>query len=176
MVDFFLNANGDIDFIESNKKTDALHFNFLTAKSNVLNFNFYSENYDSSFSYLPNLQPGLILNMYIDNIDYDKEISLTESNEELLYQKLKIRLSSIKNTISNNENIGSTLDNYKHIILNSEKENDFTDIKNCVAEAIKDILPNAIIDVKKIDTIYSDYSNSLIITIKSNDFNYYYYL
>lgn len=176
MIDFSLNSNGDIDFIQSNKKSASLQFDFLIAESNALRFNFFCED-EVTDGFLESLEPGLIFNIYIDNIEYDKEISMTESNEDLLYQKFKIRLDSVKGTILNNEDIGSTLDNYRHRLLNSEKENkDLEEIKQNIYESIKDIAPNATINVKKIDTIYADYSNSLMITIYVNDFNYYYYL
>ena len=72
------------------------------------------------------------------------------------------------------EDIGSNLDLYKHNLM-SDKD-DFSTIKDSVKEALYDVLPNAEIDVQKINTIYLDYSNSIMITIKDDEYNYYYYV
>ena len=93
-----------------------------------------------------------------------------------IYQQIQIRLNSALGTIKNNENIGSKLELYKHNLLNPEKDYDYSLIQQCVYNAIKDILPQAEITVTKSSTIYTDYSNSLIVIITYKNQNYYYYL
>ena len=79
-------------------------------------------------------------------------------------------------TIKGNESLGSTLDNYRHILLNPDKKKDYKDIEICVREAIKDILPDAKITIYNTPSIYTDFTNSIIISIVQEDFDFYYYL
>ena len=50
------------------------------------------------------------------------------------------------------------------------------DIEVCVREAIKDILPDAKITIYNTPSIYTDFTNSIIISIVQEDFDFYYYL
>lgn len=178
MVDFQLNKNGDIFFEESKNINNKFELNFFVSQSDVMTINFYTENL-SSFSYLKSnkedrvLNPGICLNIYTKKIENNKEVVLVKE-EDYIGQQIKIRLQTSLGTLLNNEDIGSDLDLYKHNII-SDKD-DFSIIKKSVKKAIYDILPNAEIDVQKIKTIYLDYSNSLMITIKNDNYNYYYYV
>lgn len=173
-IDFALNENGDILFTESTRKSSSLQLDFLISNTNALKFDFYITDTKEQ-DYLPNMEPDFIFNFYINNIENNKEIFLTESDEDLLFQKIKLRLNTILGTVINNEELGSDLINYKHIILNPEKEN-FSKLIETVKKALDDILPNAEITVKRLNTNYIDYSNSLLITIVKDEINYYYYL
>ena len=148
-----LNKNGDILFKQSDRYKSSLQFDFFVTQSN-----------------------GLIFDFYIEQLKDDKEIVCVDNEEDYIYQQIKIRLSSALGTIKENENIGSKLDLYKHTLINPEKDYDFTIIEQCVRDALYDILPNAEITVSKNSTIYTDYSNSLIVTITYKELNYYYYL
>ena len=101
---------------------------------------------------------------------------IVTNEEDYIYQQIQIRLNSALGTIKNNENIGSKLELHKHTLLNPKKDYDYSAVQQCVRDAIKDILPQAEITVSKSSTIYTDYSNSLIVTITYKELNYYYYL
>lgn len=173
--DFKLNKSGDILFKYSDREYSSLQFDFFTSPTSGLVFDFYIDNYISE-GYLSGLKPMFSFQFYIDTPAYDKEIVPIKSNEEYIYQQIKIRLSSALGSIKNNENIGSELDKYRHTILNPNKETDYSEIKECVEKAIADILPDATIKVTAKDTIFTDFTNSLIVSISKGDFNYYYYL
>ena len=173
--DFQLNDHGDILFEQSDRKDSSLQFDFFVARTNGLVFNFYIDDYDSH-EYLNDLDPQFVFDFCIDNPENNKEIVCIDNREEYLYQQVKIRLNSALGTIQGNETLGSTLDNYRHMLLNPDKQKSYEDIITCVKTAIKDILPNARVAVYNKPTIYTDFCNSIIITITQDDFNYYYYL
>lgn len=174
MKDFLLNTNGDIMFEKSNFIEDSLEFSFLVSSYKTLSLNFYIENYND-FEYSNDLNPQFVLEFNLKKIENDKNIVINENEEQYYQQQIKIRLETPLNTLLQNSNIGSNINLYNHKIITT-KDNTFKDIKQCVKEALKDILPNAQIQVQKIDTIYLDYSNSLLITINFKNYSYYYYV
>lgn len=173
--DFQLNENGDILFKQSDRSDSFLQFDFFIAKTNGLVFDFYIDVYRQK-EYLRDLKPGFVFEFYIDNPEENKEIVCIEDKNDYLYQQIKIRLSSALGTIKGNESLGSTLDNYRHMLLNPDKKKDYKDIEICVREAIKDILPDAKITIYNTPSIYTDFTNSIIISIVQEDFDFYYYL
>lgn len=173
MKDFLLSSNGDIMFEKSNFIEDSLEFNFLVSSHKTLSLNFYIENYND-FKYLDGFTPQFILNFNLKKIENDKSIVINENEEQYYQQQIKIRLETPLNTLLQNNNIGSNISLYNHKVITND--NTFEDIKKCVKEALQDILPNAQIQVDKIDTIYLDYSNSLLITINFKNYSYYYYV
>ena len=173
--DFKLDKFGDIYFKYSDREESSLQIDFFTPPTNGLLFDFYVDNYTSN-PYLTDLEPLFSFSFYVDLPVYDKEIVSLENDEEYIYQQIRIRLSSALGSIKNNENIGSDIDRYRHLLLNPSKESEFTEIKECVRKAIQDILPNASIQIIPKDTIFIDFTNSLIIAISKGDINYYYYL
>lgn len=173
MKDFLLNTNGDIMFEKSNFIEDSLEFNFLVSSYKTLSLKFYIENYND-FKYLNDYTPQFILSFNFKKIENDKSIIINENEEQYYQQQIKIRLETPLNTLLENSTIGSSISLYNHKVMTND--NTFNDIKQCVKEALKDILPNAQIQVKKIDTIYLDYSNSLLITINFKNYSYYYYV
>ena len=173
--DFQLNENGDILFKQSDRSDSFLQFDFFVAKTNGLVFDFYIDTYESK-EYLQDLKPSFVFEFYIDNPDKNKEVVCIENKNDYLYQQIKIRLSSSLGTIKGNESLGSTLDNYRHMLLNPDKKQDYKDTETCVREAIKDILPNAQITIYNTPRIYTDFTNSIIISIVQEDFDFYYYL
>ena len=177
MFDFQLNKNGDILFKQSDRYKSSLQFDFYITQTTGLVFDFYVDNYEeNSLIQEKNVHPGMQMDFQLEKIKEDKEIICTIREEDYIYQQIQIRLSSALGTIKNNENIGSELELHKHTLLNPGKEYDYAVIQECVYNAIKDILPQAEITVSKSATIYTDYSNSLIVTITYKDQNYYYYL
>lgn len=173
MKDFLLDVNGDLCFGKSDNIYNSLEFSFFTSNTQSFFLNFYIENYDIP-NHLDGFTPEFILNFHLKEVKYDKDILLNESEEEYFQQQIKIRLDTSLKTLESNEHIGSNLDLYNHRLI--KKDDKFEDIKQCIKEALNDILPNAQIEVTKLDTIYLDYSNSLMITIKNKKYNYYYYL
>lgn len=171
MKDFLLNVNGDIVFQKSTLSKDSFQLDFLISPYKAIAINFYIENYNN-FKHIDNLTPQFLFNFNIKKIENDKKVIMAEDEEEYLKQQIKIRLETPLNTLLCNEEIGSNISIYNHKVMG----NDFEEIKECVKEAISDILPNAKIQVQKIDTIYLDYSNSLMITINFKNYNYYYYV
>lgn len=174
--DFQLNKNGDILFKQSQKKETALQFDFYVANTKGMIFNFYIDNYEEQ-KYLNDLVPQFAFKFYVDTPKNNKDIMCIDNKEDYLYQQIKIRLNSALGTIKSNENIGSTLDNYRHILLNPDKnKGNYSDLILCVKNAIKDILPNAEITIYNSSSIYTDFTNSIVISIIQDDLNYYYYL
>ena len=171
MIDFVLNSNGDLSFFASDPNSNQFQLDFFTSNNSSLLFDFYIENFKSS-SYLKDLKPELVFNFELSNIEYNKDIYCTTSEEDYLFQQIKIRLSSPLETIMGNESIGSTLDYYRHKNID---ENIYT-ISECIKNAIKDIMPNVKVNVEKIGNAYFDYTDSLKITISNKDYNFYYYL
>ncbi len=174
--DFQLNEKGDILFKQSNCENPSFQFDFYVAKSKGLIFDFYVDNNENKQEYLDNLYPQFVFKFYIDSPKNDKKIMCIDTKEDYIYQQIKLRLSSALGTIKNNENIGSNLDIYKHMLLNPDKKKNYTELIDCVKEAIKDILPNAKIEIYNKPSIYTDFTNSIIISIIQDDYNYYYYL
>lgn len=179
MYDFLLNNHGDILFYKTDKQENSFQLDFFIAPSDSLSFDFYIDNYND-FEYIsPSnstaiIEPGMIFSFNTQEVKNDKDICITENEEDLIFQKIKIRLSSAINTIEGNKDIGSNLELYKHRLIT--KDDTFTDIYTCIQEAISDILPNAKIDIKLIESIYIDYSCSIKVTIQYKDYNFYYYL
>ena len=173
--DFQLNENGDILFKQSDRSDSFLQFDFFIAKTNGLVFDFYIDVYKQK-EYLQDLKPGFVFEFCIDNPEENKEIVCIEDKNDYLYQQIKIRLSSALGTIKGNESLGSTLDNYRHMLLNPDKKKDYKDIEICVREAIKDILPDAKITIYNTRSIYTDFTNGIIRSIVQEEFDFYYYL
>ena len=173
--DFKLSNNGDILFKFSNKQEQSLQVDFYTSPTKGLVFDFYIDSYYSE-QYLPNLVPQFAFQFNTECKANDKEILTITDEQEYIYQQIKIRLSSVLGSIQGNEQLGSKLEKYKHMLLNPKKENNYEELIACVRDAIKDVLPNAEITVINNQTIYTDFTNSLIISIIYNDYSYYFYL
>lgn len=172
--DFKLNKKGDLLFEYSSRDSSSLQFDFFVSNTNGLIFDFYVDSPNSQ-KYLSDLTPGLMFKFFIDSPEHNKEICIIE-DDEYIEQQIKIRLTSALGSIRGNETVGSRLDDYRHILLNPDKENSYADIIYCVEQALKDILPNATVEVYNKPGIYTDFTNSLIISIYQDEFQYYYYL
>lgn len=173
--DFTLGKNGDILFKQSDRSTSSLQFDFYIAKSEGLVLDFYIDS-NNEEKYLSDLKPSFEFNFRTNIPSNNKDVMCITNKQDYLHQQIKIRLSSAIGTMIANENIGSYLDNYRHILLNPEKDKGYDELISCVKMAISDILPNAQVGVKKKPSIYTDFTNSLVISITQDDFNFYYYL
>lgn len=170
MVDFMLDNSGDIMFAEASMDSE-FQFDFVVSNNSTLFMDFYIENL-KEHQYLKNMTPGLIYNFSISKITNNKEIVYNSDEEDYLYQQLKIRISSVVGTILNNEDIGSDIDKYRH--KNIDKNLDY--ILGSIRTAIEDIMPDAKISIRKTDSGYYDYSDSVEVSISNKKFNFYYYL
>lgn len=171
MIDFILDDNGDLSFKALELSDTGLQIDFFVSDNSILFFDFYIEN-NKKFSYIKNLNPGLILHFTVDEIKYDKEIICNTTDEDYLFQQLKIRINSSLNTILGNEDIGSDVEFYRHKNINENIDLIFKSIKT----AINDIMPNANVSIEKINEGYFDYTNKLQITISNEEYSFYYYL
>lgn len=168
MRDLLLTDNGDITFEDVQLYKNSFELNFITSKSNALTLNFHIENLLDN-----NISDGLTINFGVYIPTNNKTIRIVEDSE-YIEQAIKIRLKTPLGTLKNNTLIGSKLDNHKHRYIDDKSL--VSDIKSCVKTAIEDILPDAIIEIEKIPTIYLDYNNSLKVVIYDKDKKYNYYL
>ncbi|MGL5507548.1 MAG: hypothetical protein ACRDB0_06575 [Paraclostridium sp.] len=168
MYDLMLTPNGDLAFEVSEQLKDSLQINFVTSKTNALTINFHIDNLIDN-----EIGNGLAINFKVHK-PLNNKTCREAIGQDYYEQCIRLRLESTIGTIKGNETIGSKLELYKHnYIDNSSLE---YNVKTCVKEAIKDILPNATITIDKIKTQYLDYYNSYVITIIDQDKYYEYYL
>lgn len=161
MYDLMLTPNGDLAFETSEQLKDSLQINFVTSKSNALSLNFYIDNLMDQ-----EIKNGLVINFRVHK-PLNNKTCRESIGQDYYEQCIKIRLESSIGTIKGNENIGSKLDMLKHTFTDDpslEKH-----LKECVQDAIKDILPNAYISIIKDKTPYLDYTNSMRILIVDRD-------
>lgn len=161
MYDLMLTPTGDLAFETSEQLKDSLQINFVTSKSNAIAINFYIDN-------LIDKDPGngLMINFRVHK-PLNNKTCREAIGQDYYEQCIKIRLDSALGTIKGNENIGSRLDELKHEFVDNpslEKH-----LKEYILEAIKDILPNAYISLKRIKTPYLDYTNGLKVLIVDQD-------
>lgn len=171
MIDFMLDNNGDLSFKTLELSDTGLQLDFFVSDNSTLFFDFYIEN-NKNFSYIKNLMPGLVLHFTVDEIKYNKEIICNLTEEDYLFQQLKIRINSSLNTIVGNEDIGSDIEFYRHKNINDNIDL----ILKSVKDAINDIMPDADISIERINEGYFDYTNKLQITISNEEYSFYYYL
>lgn len=171
MKDFMLSSTGDITFSTAEELSPSFQFDFFVSDNSIMNLNFYVENLKKP-KYLKGLTPGIVFNFNISKTENDKEIVYNIDEEEYLYQQLKIRISSVLGTILGNEDIGSTIELYKHKNI----DDNLNYILSSVKEAIEDIMPEAILNIRKIGGGYYSYSDSVEITISNKEYKFYYYL
>jgi hypothetical protein len=171
MKDFMLNNSGDIMFATAEELAPSFQFDFFISDNSIMTLNFYIENLKKS-KYLKGLTPGLIFDFNISKTENDKEIIYNIDEEEYLYQQLKIRISSVLGTILGNEDIGSTIESYKHKNI----DDNLNYILSSVKDAIEDIMPEAILNIRKIGGGYYTYSDSVEITVSNKEYKFYYYL
>lgn len=165
MKDLFFTSRGDLAIEDINDTRKRLEINFLTSKSNALQLNFFiSDTYQKN-----NSLNSLLINFNIETPLYNKEIRLI-NGDQAIEQAIKIRLLSSMNSIVGNKDIGSKLELIVHKFLDLEDTEQLA-IKY-IAEAIRDIIPNPSITIKKINSKYTDYSNGFNVVIIDKDKKY----
>lgn len=85
-------------------------------------------------------------------------------------QAIKIRLLSSLGSIRGNTDIGSKIETVIHNFI--DKDATLTTLEKLIKEAISDIITNPVIKISKVNSKYTDYSETLKITIIDNKNNY----
>ena len=171
MLDFMLTDSGDISFVQVENTDTEFQLDFFVSNNSALFLDFRVENY-KDFEYISNLIPGLVFNFTIDKINYDKEVVYNYDEEDYLYQQLKIRISTTLNTVLGNEDLGCDVEYYRHKSI----DDNINYILSSIETAVKDIMPNAIVTINKVNSGYYDYTDTLEITVSNKEYNFYYYL
>lgn len=157
--DFLLDSRGDISFESSQKEEDErFTFNFHYATSDSLLFNFFTE-----INGTKKREPEMLqFNFNTYTILYDKKNKLISGND-FIKQSIKIALETELGTIRENAEIGSNMYKYRHMFMEEDKVIDY--IKACAEEAIKDIVPDAEVNVYLRETAYYDFYNAVKISV-----------
>ena len=96
----------------------------------------------------------------------------TVSGTSYINQAIKLRLNTELGTVRNNESLGSEL--YK--LMHSNIPNNKLQIKlqSIVKQALKDIVPDAVIEIHFLNANYLNYHDGIRIVIINNEDVYYY--
>lgn len=165
MKDFYLTPRGDLAISNINTDNNKLEINFITSYSNALCLNFFIEDVQST-----KLNPSsLRINFNIEKPSYDKEIKII-SGDEYMQQAIKIRLNSALGSIRENLDIGSTLEELIHELV--DNKNIINSLKTAIAKAIYDIIPNPTIIISQPKSKYINYSTGFNIVVIDNDKQY----
>lgn len=165
MKDLFLTPRGDLAIEDMSDSKQRLEINFITSKSNALRLNFFIED---TFSKIKSIN-SLLLNFKIDIPENNKELRLI-SGDLAMEQAIKIRLLSSLGSIRGNTDIGSKIETVIHNFI--DKDVTLTTLEKLIKEAISDIITNPVIKISKVNSKYTDYSETLKITIIDNKNNY----
>lgn len=165
MKDFYLTPRGDLSISNINTDYKKLEINFITSYSNALCLNYFVEDVKND-----KLTPtSLGINLNIKKPNYDKEMKII-SGDECMEQAIKIRLSSALGSIKENSNIGSTLEELIHELI--DNKHIVNSLKTCITNAISDIIPNPIIIINKPSSKYVNYSVGFKVIIIDGDKQY----
>lgn len=165
MKDLFLTPRGDLAIEDMSDSKQRLEINFITSKSNALRLNFFIED-----TFFKNKSiNSLLLNFKIDIPENNKELRLI-SGDLAMEQAIKIRLLSSLGSIRGNTDIGSKIETVIHNFI--DKDATLTTLEKLIKEAISDIITNPVIKISKVNSKYTDYSETLKITIIDNKNNY----
>ena len=161
--DFLLNSRGDLSFESMpQKEAEQLIFNFHYATSDSLLFNFFTE-----INGVKKREPEMLqFNFNTYTILYDKENKLI-SGEEYIQQAIKIALETELGTLRENTDLGSDLYKYKHMFMNETKVVEY--VREAVYKAIKDIVPDAVVNIYFRETAYYNFFNAIKIAIEFNN-------
>lgn len=165
MKDLFLTPRGDFAIEDMSDSKQRLEINFITSKSNALRLNFFIED---TFSKTKSIN-SLLLNFKINIPENNKELRLI-SGDLAMEQAIKIRLLSSLGSIRGNTDIGSKIETVIHNFI--DKDATLTTLEKLIKEAISDIITNPVIKISKVNSKYTDYSETLKITIIDNKNNY----
>ena len=165
MKDLYLTPRGDFAIQDVSNEKEQLEISFLTSKSNALVLEFFIE--DTFLN--ENNGNALTLSFYINTPKYDKELKVV-SEELAMEQAIKIRLLSSLGSIKGNTDIGSKIETVIHNFI--DKDSTFLQLEKIIKESIKDIIEHPIIKIEKSKSKYTDYSDTLKITIIDKDETY----
>ena len=165
MKDLFLTPRGDLAIEDISDNKQRLEMNFITSKSNALVLNFFVED---TFSKQRPIN-SLLLNFNINVPKYNKELRMV-SGDLAMEQAIKIRLLSSLGSIKGNTDIGSKIETVIHSFI--DKDSTLLDLERYIKEAISDIISNPVIKIEKLNSRYTDYSNTLKIIIIDNKNQY----
>lgn len=158
MKDLFLTPRGDlsIENIEDNKQR--LEINFFTSQSNALLINFFVD----GTTPMSREKDSLLISFATRVPKEDKEVRLI-SGDEAMEQCLRIRLLTALGSLRGNRDIGSKIEDVIHDLI--DKSSTKPTLEKYIREAIIDVMPNPEITINNIETRYTNYSNSLTVTI-----------
>lgn len=165
MKDFYLTPRGDLSIDNISTDHKKLEINFMTSFSNALCLNFFIEDVQNN-KFSPTC---LQVNFEVLLPSYDKEIKVI-SGDECMVQAIKIRLNSALGSIRENLDIGSTLEELVHKLI--DNPNIVSSLKTSIANAISDIIPNPVIIISQPKSRYINYSNGFNVIIIDNDREY----
>lgn len=169
-LDLYLTSTGDITFEETKAiKENGLTFNFFIAPSNSLSFNFYTK----STREVQQQPQTLCMDFYTYTVEYNKNSRIIENNK-FMQQAIKLRLSTEYGTITRDESYGSRIYELMHSNLDDTRL--LYEIELLAKQALEDILPNATISAKKVNSKYLDYYDTVKLTIKHENKVYFYTL
>lgn len=156
MIDLKLNYNGDISFEQTEVNKNSININFVTSKTKALNVNFYIDNWNENMN---SSEDSLTILFKTYNPANNKKCIEIVGNE-YIEQAIRIRIETAINTIKGQPDLGSELDSIKHEYIDSNNINQ--KLIKILKEALKDILPNVEISIKRKSSPYLDYSSGLI--------------
>lgn len=165
MKDLFLTPRGDLAIENMIDNKQRLEINFITSKSNALVLNFFIEDTFPK----QRTADALLINFNIDKPEYNKEFRVI-AGDSAMEQAIKIRLLSSLGSIRGNTDLGSKLETVIHSFV--DKDTTVFNLEKCIREAISDIISNPIIQIEKVNGKYTDYSNTLKVTIIDNTSRY----
>lgn len=165
MKDFYLTPRGDLSISNISTDSNKLEISFITSYSNALCLNFFIE--DTQYNKYNST--SLKINFNIEKPIYDKEFRII-SGDECIQQAIKIRLKSALGSIRENLDIGSTLEELMHELV--DNKNLVNSLKTAIANAIYDIIPNPTIIIEQPKSKYTNYSTGFNIVIIDNDKQY----
>lgn len=165
MKDFYLTPRGDLSVSNINTDHNRLEVNFITSYSNALYINFFLDDIKQQ-----TLTPtSLKINFEINKPSYNKNIKVI-SGDEYIQQAIKIRLKSALGSIRENTDIGSTLEESMHKLIDDKTL--VGTLKTSIANAISDIIPNPTIMITQPKTKYVNYGTGFDVVIIDNDRQY----
>lgn len=165
MKDLFLTPRGDLAIENIVDSKQRLEINFITSKSNALRLNFFVEDTFSK----QRTADSLLLNFRVETPLENKELRII-SGSLAMEQAIKIRLLSSLGSIKGNTDIGSKIESVIHSFI--DKDSTLLTLEKYIKEAISDIISNPIIKINKVNSKYTDYSDSLRVTIIDNKESY----
>jgi phage baseplate assembly protein W len=161
--DFYLDSRGDLSFeTASREETEQFTFNFHYATSDSLLFNFFTEIHGTK-----KREPGMLqFNFNTYEVLYDKKNRII-TGDDYIQQAIRLQLETEIGTLRENETMGSDLYKYKHMFMDEREV--INVIKECVSRAIKDIVPDAEVNVHFRATAYYDFFNAIKISVILSD-------